>query len=131
MSHIKNVKVISALILVACLNINANNEPTNDIAIVVSSSAVENNCPKKALGCFKSSNGGEIFIRTDIKSEYADVVKFGLHNDYVQFSTSKTIDPIKTCEAQVDFLIDQRKKQTAQKYSEYCSLLKQNLLAKR
>jgi hypothetical protein len=131
MSHIKNIKMLAALLLIANSNIFANNQPTNDIAIILSSSAVENNCPQKALGCFKSSNGGEIFIRTDIKSEYADVVKFGLHHDYIQFSTSKTIDPIKTCEAQVDFLIDQRKKQTAQKYSEYCSLLKQNLLAKR
>ena len=68
-------------------------------------------------------------MRTDIKKEYTDVVKFGLYNDYMQYWSSKSIDPIKTCELQVDFLFDRKQAITAEKYSDYCKQLKQNLLA--
>ncbi len=100
-----------------------------DISVVYDSSKVELNCPENALGCFKSTNGGEIFMRTDIKKEYTDVVKFGLYNDYMQYWSSKSIDPIKTCELQVDFLYDRKQATTAEKYSDYLQTVKTKFIS--
>jgi len=129
MKHFKGSYIVIALGLIASLNTLAKDMTPEDISVVYDSSKVELNCPENALGCFKSTNGGEIFMRTDIKKEYTDVVKFGLYNDYMQYWSSKSIDPIKTCELQVDFLYDRKQAAIAEKYSDYCKQLKQNLFA--
>ena len=106
-------------------------ETALEIDVTFDNNLVTLNCPSGAAGCFRSYNGGEILQRTDLPMSYVDVVTFGLISDYIQYTNTRTIDPIRTCEAQTQFLKKQKRLVVAEKYHRYCDNLKDNLLALR
>ena len=106
-------------------------ETALEIDVTFDNNLVTLNCPSGAAGCFRSANGGEILQRTDLPMSYVDVVTFGLISDYIQYTNTHTIDPIRTCEAQTQFLIKHKRLVVADKYHRYCNNIKDNLLALR
>ena len=102
------------------------------IGVEYNNSTLVSTCPVGSIGCFTSAEGGKIILSEDIPIRHHDVVLLGLYSDYLQYTHSRTIDELRTCEVKVAYLNQINNKRLANLYEGQCnSLFKGKLLVLR
>ena len=73
-------------------------------------------CSDKMIACFRSDKPSNIYIQAGLDVDLINATLVGLMSDYLQFNANKNIDNLKSCNAQVDYLLSSFKVNKAKIY---------------
>ena len=73
-------------------------------------------CSDKMIACFRSDKPSNIYIQAGLDVDLINATLVGLMSDYLQFNANKNIDYLKSCNAQVDYLLSSFKVNKAKIY---------------
>jgi hypothetical protein len=62
-------------------------------------------CSDQLIACFRSDKPSNIYIQAGLEVDLINATLVGLMSDYLQFNANKNIDNVKSCNAQVDYLL--------------------------
>ena len=73
-------------------------------------------CSDQLIACFRSDKPSNIYIQAGLQLDLLNTTLVGLMSDYLQFNANKNIDHLKSCNAQVDYLLSTFKVNKAKIY---------------
>ena len=73
-------------------------------------------CSDEMIACFRSDKPSNIYIQAGLQVDLINATLVGLMSDYLQFNANKNIDYLKSCNAQVDYLLSSFKVNKAKIY---------------
>ena len=73
-------------------------------------------CSDEMIACFRSDKPSNIYIEAGLGVDLINATLVGLMSDYLQFNENKNIDYLKSCNAQVDYLLSSFKVNKAKIY---------------
>jgi hypothetical protein len=73
-------------------------------------------CSDQLIACFRSDKPSNIYIQAGLEVDLINATLVGLMSDYLQFNANKNIDNVKSCNAQVDYLLSSFKVNKAKIY---------------
>ena len=73
-------------------------------------------CSDEMIACFRSDKPSNIYIEAGLGVDLINATLVGLMSDYLQFNENKNIDYLKSCNAQVDYLLSSFKVNKAKMY---------------
>ncbi len=73
-------------------------------------------CSDQLIACFRSDKPSNIYIQAGLQLDLLNTTLVGLMSDYLQFNANKNIDNLKSCNAQVDYLLSTFKVNKAKIY---------------
>ena len=73
-------------------------------------------CSDEMIACFRSDKPSNIYIEAGLGVDLINATLVGLMSDYLQFNANKNIDYLKSCNAQVDYLLSSFKVNKAKIY---------------
>jgi hypothetical protein len=73
-------------------------------------------CSDQLIACFRSDKPSNIYIQAGLEVDLINATLVGLMSDYLQFNANKNIDNVKSCNAQVDYLLSSFKVNKAMIY---------------
>ena len=73
-------------------------------------------CSDEMIACFRSDKPSNIYIQAGLEVDLINATLVGLMSDYLQFNVNKNIDYLKSCNAQVDYLLSSFKVNKAKIY---------------
>ena len=73
-------------------------------------------CSDQLIACFRSDKPSNIYIQAGLQIDLLNTTLVGLMSDYLQFNANKNIDNLKSCNAQVDYLLSSFKVNKAKIY---------------
>ena len=73
-------------------------------------------CSDEMIACFRSDKPSNIYIQAGLQVDLINATLVGLMSDYLQFNANKNIDYLKSCNAQVDYLLSAFKVNKAKIY---------------
>ena len=73
-------------------------------------------CSDQLIACFRSDKPSNIYIQAGLDVDLINATLVGLMSDYLQFNANKNIDYLKSCNAQVDYLLSSFKVNEAKIY---------------
>ena len=73
-------------------------------------------CSDEMIACFRSDKPSNIYIEAGLGVDLINATLVGLMSDYLQFNANKNIDYLKSCNAQVDYLLSSFKVNKAKMY---------------
>jgi hypothetical protein len=73
-------------------------------------------CSDQLIACFRSDKPSNIYIQAGLEVDLINATLVGLMSDYLQFNANKNIDNVKSCNAQVDYLLSSFKVKKAKIY---------------
>jgi hypothetical protein len=73
-------------------------------------------CSDQLIACFRSDKPSNIYIQAGLQIDLLNTTLVGLMSDYLQFNANKNIDNLKSCNAQVDYLLSTFKVNKAKIY---------------
>ena len=73
-------------------------------------------CSNEMIACFRSDKPSNIYIQAGLEVDIINATLVGLMSDYLQFNANKNIDYLKSCNAQVDYLLSSFKVNKAKIY---------------
>ena len=73
-------------------------------------------CSDEMIACFRSDKPSNIYIQAGLDVDLINATLVGLMSDYLQFNANKNIDYLKSCNAQVDYLLSSFKVNKAKIY---------------
>ena len=73
-------------------------------------------CSDEMIACFRSDKPSNIYIEAGLGVDLINATLVGLMSDYLQFNENKNIDYLKSCNAQVDYLLSSFKVYKAKMY---------------
>ena len=73
-------------------------------------------CSNEMIACFRSDKPSNIYIQAGLQVDLINATLVGLMSDYLQFNANKNIDNLKSCNAQVDYLLSSFKVNKAKIY---------------
>ena len=73
-------------------------------------------CSDEMIACFRSDQPSNIYIQAGLEVDLINATLVGLMSDYLQFNANKNIDNLKSCNAQVDYLLSTFKVNKAKIY---------------
>ena len=73
-------------------------------------------CSDQLIACFRSDKPSNIYIQAGLQVDLINATLVGLMSDYLQFNANKNIDNLKSCNAQVDYLLSTFKVNKAKIY---------------
>ena len=73
-------------------------------------------CSNEMIACFRSDKPSNIYIQAGLQLDLLNTTLVGLMSDYLQFNANKNIDNLKSCNAQVDYLLSTFKVNKAKIY---------------
>ena len=62
-------------------------------------------CSNEMIACFRSDKPSNIYIQAGLQVDLINATLVGLMSDYLQFNANKNIDYLKSCNAQVNYLL--------------------------
>ena len=73
-------------------------------------------CSNEMIACFRSDKPSNIYIQAGLQVDLINATLVGLMSDYLQFNANKNIDYLKSCNAQVNYLLSSFKVNKAKIY---------------
>ena len=73
-------------------------------------------CSNEMIACFRSDKPSNIYIQAGLQVDLINATLVGLMSDYLQFNANKNIDYLKSCNAQVNYLLNSFKVNKAKIY---------------
>jgi len=73
-------------------------------------------CSNEMIACFRSDKPSNIYIQAGLQVDLINATLVGLMSDYLQFNANKKIDYLKSCNAQVNYLLSSFKVNKAKIY---------------
>ncbi len=73
-------------------------------------------CSDQLIACFRSDKPSNVYIQAGLQRDLLNTTLVGLMSDYLQFNANKNIDNLKSCNAQVDYLLSTFKVNKAKIY---------------
>ena len=73
-------------------------------------------CSDQLIACFRSDKPSNVYIQAGLQIDLLNTTLVGLMSDYLQFNANKNIDNLKSCNAQVDYLLSTFKVNKAKIY---------------
>ena len=73
-------------------------------------------CSDEMIACFRSDKPSNIYIQAGLGEDLINATLVGLMSDYLQFNANKNIDYLKSCNAQVNYLLSSFKVNKAKIY---------------
>ncbi len=73
-------------------------------------------CSNEMIACFRSDKPSNIYIQAGLQVDLINATLVGLMSDYLQFNANKNIDYLKSCNAQVNYLLSTFKVNKAKIY---------------
>ena len=73
-------------------------------------------CSDEMIACFRSDKPSNIYIQAGLQVDLINATLVGLMSDYLQFNANKNIDYLKSCNAQVNYLLSSFKVNKAKIY---------------
>ena len=73
-------------------------------------------CSDQLIACFRSDKPSNVYIQAGLQIDLLNTTLVGLMSDYLQFNANKYIDNLKSCNAQVDYLLSTFKVNKAKIY---------------
>ena len=73
-------------------------------------------CSDQLIACFRSDKPSNVYIQAGLQRDLLNTTLVGLMSDYLQFNANKNIDNLKSCNAQVDYLLSSFKVNKAKIY---------------
>ena len=73
-------------------------------------------CSDQLIACFRSDKPSNIYIQAGLQVDLINATLFGVMSDYLQFNANKNIDYLKSCNAQVNYLLSSFKVNKAKIY---------------
>jgi len=81
-----------------------------------SNDEIDEICSDEMIACFRSDKPSNIYIQAGLSLDIINATLVGLMSDYLQFNANKNIDNLKSCNAQVDYLLSSFKVNKAKIY---------------
>ena len=91
-------------------------EGTAPNIVYSSNDEIDEICSDEMIACFRSDKPSNIYIQAGLSLDIINATLVGLMSDYLQFNANKNIDYLKSCNAQVDYLLSSFKVNKAKIY---------------